>query len=115
MQPGRCCPATLTFKLAAGAASAVVPRAERAGQLPHPTLIAQKWRLARRISPSDFLVGTQRIIVHKDHLVGVQIIELDGPDNISVQILDTHIDAAVLEAKLVRLLTCPERSMTASP
>jgi hypothetical protein len=38
-------------------------------------------------------------------------IELDGPDDISVQILDVHIDAVVLEAKLARFLTCPERSI----
>lgn len=77
----------------------------------HPTLLARKWQLAKRIAAPDFLVGAQRGVFHEDHLVGAQMIELDGPGDISVQILDAHIDAAVLEAKLVRLLACPERSI----
>jgi hypothetical protein len=62
-----------------------------------PTLLARKWQLVRRIAAPDFLVGAQRVVFHEDHLVGVQIIELDGPDDISVQILDAHVDA--VEAK----------------
>jgi hypothetical protein len=68
----------------------------------HRTLLAQDRKLARGISAPDFLVGAQGVTFDKDHLVSVQVVELDGADDIAVQILDAHVDAVVLKADLLR-------------
>jgi hypothetical protein len=62
------------------------------------TLLAPKRQLARRIPTPNLLFGAQGVIFHQDHLIGVEIVELDGSNDISVQIFDAHIDAVVLEA-----------------
>jgi hypothetical protein len=41
----------------------------------------------------------------------MEIVGLDGADDMPIQILDAHIDAVVAEAKLVRLLARSERSL----
>ena len=77
----------------------------------HGALLPQDRKLPRGISARDFLVRAQGIDFDQDHLVGVEIIELDSADDIAVQVLYAHVDAVVSEAELFRFLARPERTM----
>jgi hypothetical protein len=65
-------------------------------------LLTLKRKLAGRVPAPDLLRGTEGVILDEDHLVDMEIVELNGADEMLIQILDADIDAVVAKAKLTR-------------
>jgi hypothetical protein len=74
-------------------------------------LLTLNGKLAGRVAAPDFFGASQGVILHQDHLVGVEIIELDRAEDMPVQIFDADIDAVVGKTKFTSLLAGPEWSL----